>query len=395
METSPDNVIILGAGASADAGIPMLRGFMDTMLELARRGRKDDGKISSEDLKVIEEGLLARDELDGYHGRVALDVWNIEDILSILAFSDRGRLEAMTKAIAKTIEFTCTIRHDWNLNSTLTDAHTLYLEFWRSLIQWSSEGQRPMPAILTFNYDLVLERSLFNAIDGVHYGNMRDLVYQGMTVDYSAEGMGEIGFNTNSSYSVQHGHGTSLKDVKPQEYVNVPRLMVKILKLHGSLNFPKPNAHRDLLMTSTEKLTWALDDPLILPPVFNKATEVIGKSVWDNALKVLRSCKNLIICGYSLPQTDIYMQYFLKAALGPNKDLRHIYVFDPVLFDAESTKAGDELRLRYSQNFSSSIQKRIVYQPMPETSGKTYYDEGKMTHFVRMLRTEPQSLLID
>jgi hypothetical protein len=49
-----DNVIIFGAGASCDAGIPLLNDFVDVMWEYAVRGRSPRGAISDEDQRTLE-----------------------------------------------------------------------------------------------------------------------------------------------------------------------------------------------------------------------------------------------------------------------------------------------------------------------------------------------------
>ena len=46
-----DNVIIFGAGASCDAGVPLLKDFVDTMWRYAGGGRTPHGTISEEDRK--------------------------------------------------------------------------------------------------------------------------------------------------------------------------------------------------------------------------------------------------------------------------------------------------------------------------------------------------------
>jgi hypothetical protein len=186
--------------------------------------------------------------------------------------------------------------------------------------------------------------------------------------------------------------GTILQEFTKSEDPDLSDLLrIEILKLHGSLNFSRPEFRKIALTTNVEKLIYPLDDPLILPPVFNKVTNSVGKDVWSHALQVLRSCKNLIICGYSLPATDIYMQYFLKAALGPNKDLNRIYVFDPTLFDRHDTERGNALRERYARNFSEPIQRRIEFQPWIE---EAHGYEGTMRHLTEVLTNKPHKLLL-
>ena len=110
----------------------------------------------------------------------------------------------------------------------------------------------------------------------------------------------------------------------------------------------------------------------------------------------LRNAKNVIIVGYSLPQTDIYMQYFIKTALGPNKDLNRIFVFDPVLF--QDDQRANTMIERYESCFSPQLQSRIVFKPstswrspsgeFPTQKDYTREQGGKFRHFVEMLKTE-------
>jgi len=123
-------------------------------------------------------------------------------------------------------------------------------------------------------------------------------------------------------------------------------------------------------------------------------------AVWKKALDILRQAKNIIIVGYSLPKTDIYMQYFLKSAVGPNSDLQKIIVFNPTLFekyegplqlttfDGAST-VGREMKNRYLECFSQQFSDRIVFQPTP-VGGNL---DGKLAHFVNLLENRPQDLL--
>ena len=68
MSEPSGNVIILGAGASFNAGIPLMSNFIDTMWNLARTGRGPEGAITPADRKILENALGVREDLDGYHG---------------------------------------------------------------------------------------------------------------------------------------------------------------------------------------------------------------------------------------------------------------------------------------------------------------------------------------
>lgn len=409
-----ENVIILGAGASYEAGIPLMKDFMDRMWMIAKLGRLNGDKLKDEDRKLITDALAIRDELDSYHGRASIKVWNLEDVLSLLSLNalaggkgEKRKLEVMTQAIAKTIELTCQVKHDGSLgHGKDQDGQVhLYSNFWYHLIQWAKQDQLPLPTIITFNYDLVLERSLLHILEGTTFYDRdapgrRGFPWKGIELNYRTKLFPPQRFNLDAdriSFFDESRMMSSYKDgfVLKWQHPDAGRptnLGVDLVKLHGSANFPRPKRGRPNEWTPGKRITTALDDPLILPPVFNKATETVGSDAWAFALKALRQCKNLIVCGYSLPQTDTYMQYFLKASLGPNRDLNHIYVFDPVLFDKERQADGEQLRSRYNSIFAESIQERIVYQPTVPSGLGSFY-EGKFVHVVELLHRAPERLL--
>src|ERR1051325_4702321 len=107
------NVILLGAGASADAGIPMLDSFVDKMWEYAVRGKATGGLVSEGDQEILTAANNIRIDLERYNSRAFFDNRNIEDILSLLSFEaladgDRKKYETMVAALARTIELSCT-----------------------------------------------------------------------------------------------------------------------------------------------------------------------------------------------------------------------------------------------------------------------------------------------
>ena len=383
------------------------------MWRLAKLGHHQGTPLCKSDRQLLTDALKVREELDGFHGRVALNVWNIEDILSILSFNalaggseERQKLGLVARAIAKTIELTCAVQHSGELNVEAREhnvATKLYDAFWHNLIAWVNDKERDPPVIITFNYDLVLERSLLRTVIGRHYygGRNQHLPKEGMILDYHTSvfariklGYKEAHFpkmNDSQFGSMQHVGGWILEEL-PSNHPEGNLLPVNLIKLHGSSNFARkrPSADSSRQMAG-KRLATAVDDPLILPPVFNKATETVGTDAWAFAVKALRQCKNLIICGYSLPQTDIYMQYFLKAALGPNQDLNKVFVFDPVLFRSDQKQKGEELRQRYNSNFSVPLQSRITFQPPTLNPGDE--NNGTMTHLVNLLGNYPDTVL--
>ncbi len=85
-----DNALILGAGSSHDANVPLLGGFVERMSEYAIRKKANDQPLKKADQDTFERAVRIRFELDRYNGRVMFDDRNIEDILTILSFNALG-----------------------------------------------------------------------------------------------------------------------------------------------------------------------------------------------------------------------------------------------------------------------------------------------------------------
>lgn len=387
-----DNVLILGAGASHDAGIPLLAGFVEKMWEYAIRGKNGDEPLSAEDHDIFKKAIEVRNELDGYHGRATFDDRNIEDILSILSFnliggrrSDRAKLDAIIKAMARTIELSCTVTHNGRLNQMQTAGPPVYRNFWHHLFRWA-EASGALPTIITFNYDLVLERSLLQLLVGTQYNRIRaTFPFPGIALKYyfdqSSETSFRVDYVTFDDFE-DRKPGTALVAASGAQIEGAAN--IEILKLHGSLNFSKNRNEGE-----GYPLTAALADPYILPPIFDKLTIKPPREMWKVALERLRGAKNIIIIGYSLPETDIYMQYFLKTAVGPNIDLNKVYVFDPVLFEGGEDAQG--MVGRYLSCFAAQMRNRIVFHPARVETAQALTSrirQGTFEHFVHTIGKE-------
>jgi hypothetical protein len=371
-----DNVIILGAGASADARIPLMSDFIQTMWEMSIRGKIRTEKLTQTDHVLMIRAMAIKETLDNYHGRVYFNDRNLEDILSILTFNAmagggarRKELEIFVKAISRTIELTSCVQHNGEAKH-YEGCPGQYTQLWQKLLVERYPRTGSLPTIITFNYDLVLERSLYHLC--ASYLPDR-LPVDGLSFMYHYDKLQRVDLSKtlrDLEYRDNRHPGTWLtigRSESPAE--------IEILKLHGSINFPKTRPNQESLPVL------AVDNPLIMPPIFSKMEYGKGlNGAWRTALQRLREAKNVIIVGYSLPITDIYMQYFLKAGLGPNTDLNKIFIFDPVLYGDE--KARRPMEERYKTCFSPQMQDRLVFQP---PGGEGRRPAGNFIHFVDRL----------
>lgn len=185
--------------------------------------------------------------------------------------------------------------------------------------------------IITFNYDLMVER----ALDELQAHNTNTV------------------FSYPSCYQLPTG--TKMANVrggKPFSATGVPHAGVSVLKLHGSLNWqsthnsrePTPaalfNPRRSLTVLNSsevaESLTWKQGartvhmKPVILPPVTGKRG-LLHQSlapVWTAAGTALSEADRLVIFGYSCPPLDFEAKMLLGERVQPTQ-LKELIVIDP------------------------------------------------------------------
>lgn len=318
-----ENVFILGAGASKDAGIPVMNEFIKEGLDL-----KDENRIHSERNYFDKIDEILTSLTSSLFSKVKIDLNNIEDVFGLIEMGrlinkfpdidDKDEIEALHKAIIKfiviTIEQKNLYKHE---DGKIESASEAYGEFSEEIIYKLWETQGNSCSIITFNYDVALDYSLhFNSIP----------------FDYC--------FNE----SIQRGH-------------------IKLIKLHGSINWgicskcnmiipmdfneyfskfygpfdtemlpeliPIPIGSKIHLLKHCQ--TYLKDTPLLVPPTWNK-TEYHAHlfNVWGHAAIELSEAENIFIIGYSMPETDLFFKYMLGlGTINPQKRLKKFWIFNP------------------------------------------------------------------
>jgi hypothetical protein len=185
--------------------------------------------------------------------------------------------------------------------------------------------------IITFNYDLIIERIL----DGIAKttDNKNSFAFPGCYRLQNVSGMGRIKSDDVFS-NPSHTHEG-----------------VAVLKLHGSMNWvskhtsysPNPSAlfkpNRELHIAYNTNIQSGITlkkkrvsylKPIIVPPVSGKRN-MMHKEIlplWNIASKALKEADRVIIVGYSCPPLDIEARILISESLQENKN-KKIYVIDP------------------------------------------------------------------
>jgi hypothetical protein len=80
------------------------------------------------------------------------------------------------------------------------------------------------------------------------------------------------------------------------------------------------------------KVHGSVEDQSIIPPTFNKGLYLTDLPVaWGEAFDALKRANEIRIIGYSLPNSDAYIQYILKGAIIQQQELEQVDIicWDP------------------------------------------------------------------
>ena len=185
-------------------------------------------------------------------------------------------------------------------------------------------------SILNYNQDLLIEKALEKTYGMKKYSNVEWNISK------------TYGINFEKLAPIKHGN--KFKDIGSDS--------IKILKLHGSLNWvykvrsredPKNslrNPKGGLLCVNEQNIRerlsfkssrrWMSVIPFIVPPIFEKGTKyknVIGP-IWDLAYQTLKKSNKLIVFGYSFPETDYASKSLMRRGFYRNKNIKDVSVID-------------------------------------------------------------------
>jgi hypothetical protein len=278
-------VYILGAGFSAPLGLPVVRNFIFRAKDLyseAPEGR--------DHFKNVFEEVRRLSNVKNYFDADLLD---IEEILSILDMSAQFEGKSLADDFVRFIQDTI-LSLTPAPESKVADAvfqvgpwapYARFVAALTNLVVWDDDSDRDrrfvraFPAkkprmrydVVSLNYDCVLEHAA-------------RLVHEAFRAT------DPVAFS---------------RDPRAREtFAHAPALA----KLHGSV-----------------------DNGPIVPPTWRKLVQETMVQQWTMARDVLCRANSIRILGYSLPTTDSYVRYLLKAAASEAPNLKEIdvIVFDP------------------------------------------------------------------
>jgi hypothetical protein len=295
-------VYLLGAGFSAPLGIPVVRNFLERSKDLYFQDQDNYAHF----LAVFDTIR----ELSVCKNYYTIDLLNIEDILSLLEM--RSTLVHEEKSRQSFVRYIAdVVRHYTPSNGGRTHGEhwartvfgpepwSYYALFVATLLNFPVRRMTeppntteylpmdPIPrateyAVITLNYDLVLERLA---------GDLNDWVVK-----------------EDDSLAKRHPRRHFRRDFRSRP--DEGGFNGYLAKLHGSI-----------------------DTADIIPPTWNKrlAKGILLKA-WRIAHWLLANANHVRIIGYSLPEADSYIKYLLRAAVVDNP---HLKTFDVLCLDCD------------------------------------------------------------
>lgn len=339
-------VVFCGAGFSTGVGVPTMNGFLDAL-------RHSDFLEPTEQIE-LDRVVIACNSLASVIGQHAGNVEQLCSFLSLLQvirpeFVFEGNVRVKTPTDAEILLRKAMAMIFGSPQLTAKNCRDVW-----SLASLSEQHNANI-AFITTNYDAHIEMGCS------HFRVVIDS-------DLSAARSMPLQVFANSTQKIWMPYSSSL--VKSPKYSPSMQIMpynnrrVSLCKLHGSITWSRGHNNTvevidqyivpvDLHHTSVTTDSSAIDarlpvearewcksgNVILVPPTVLKPNRLsidhddceskILTCQWQSAAKHLRDADAVWFIGYSFPESDSFMRFFLGAALFDNPRLKQLVVIDP------------------------------------------------------------------
>lgn len=301
------NVYVLGAGFSADAGMPLMADFLlemkRTLVQLEENKSKHRREITA--LKFV---LKFHGEAQNASHYTNFDLDNIEVLFS-LASIYKGKVadDQMRLAIAVTLD-SC-LRATTRTRKILVEKElSAQLDLPR---EWAKRPERYNDK--HDSWDIPMYHVRAGLMCGALCAPSRQRKTSIITFNYDTlveDSLREMGIPFNL-------FGNGLQRATTPEGVFASRAgEVDVYKMHGSINWGDPSTGKAPTEYSDyEAVTAAGLLPITQPPTWRKDFGDLFTNIWEGARDALHRATRLIVIGFSMPATDLYARYLIAAGL--------------------------------------------------------------------------------
>jgi hypothetical protein len=124
-------------------------------------------------------------------------------------------------------------------------------------------------------------------------------------------------------------------------FENLLEAILKNYKNENNIDFIKDVYFPDWNNPHLAKLHGCVKTGSIIPPTWAKSMQKGISKIWENAFNIIKNSNELRILGYSLPISDAYIKYLLKAAV---MNAPHLKTIDVIIKDQTG-----EIKQRYDE----------------------------------------------
>jgi NAD-dependent SIR2 family protein deacetylase len=200
--------------------------------------------------------------------------------------------------------------------------------------------RREAVSVITFNYDLALDYTLFRAKIPVDYG-LSDGPADAKAVSLlklhgSLHWVSCINASKTcggiAPLNLEHFTTWKMEDRLRGERLRVSQALMRCPKCQGGTYEPRP---------------------VIVPPTWNKNHHHEGvASVWRHAAQRLRTASRIIVIGYSLPETDQFFRYLYALGSMGETRLRLFLVVNP----------NEQVGERFRRLLGRGVERRFLFR---------------------------------
>jgi hypothetical protein len=299
--------VILGAGFSKSAGLPLTRELFDKV-PAHRPGA--DLRRQEEVLAAFETWRVDQPVGDANPERWLELLYNDRD--NALAKMRFGTVWAdAIRFVLRRLTESASATRPYYYGVASHKCGETHRAFWETV-----KMTLGLHNVVTMNYDILAERALHSqTADGEHHP---DWYYSGFQYRQMV----------NQIRDVSRKPGDTARDRNVPLGTSFP-----IYKLHGSVNWawephsPSMKIHNDVRAAFRPNEDHG--EPAVIPPVPEKAMHPEFQRIWLEAGKVLSQSTTWLICGYSLPAYDEALERFFRDAAGSARDLQRVIIIDP------------------------------------------------------------------
>lgn len=290
-QRSSQTVVILGAGFSYAAGLPLTRDLFDVNV-MPPRAQSKAAEVDYDEVRRAFARARNEDPLLTAESWLAQLYAERQSPLQRMLFGTRWD-QAIRYALARLVVLPKGSNAHYYYGIGRNYCNPIHRQFWDRL-----EHQLDVKYIVTLNYDLLVEQALHNDRSTRHRTPPR-CRYGGF----------------------QHVQAVrKMKNVitKEHDLMQLGDAFV-LYKLHGSVNWawephsPTMKIHEDVRAVFRSDNAYGV--PAIVPPIPEKEMPPEFGQIWNEARKVLGQASTWIVCGYSLPDYDQALRQFFGEIL--------------------------------------------------------------------------------